>query len=126
VIAASLDTRDLAMRLDRIPAQLSAALAQAFARFGIPLTIDVSAGAITATLRTARVPSASRASAHNRISYRKGRYGHAKGAKAPRRLNGLRVLRGSVAPFALSDFSFSSASDIRAALEAAAKEALSQ
>src|SRR5262249_49122515 len=93
VITPSIADRDLAARLDAVPARLRTAIARAFEdvgdRLNVPLTIDASTDAITATLRTAGVPptlSRRRASARTRIIYRKGRKSIAKDAMVSERL----------------------------------------
>jgi hypothetical protein len=63
--------------------------------------------------------------ARNKISYRKGRKGHAKDAMASQRLHRLRVLRVPIAPFALTEVPPASIPEIRAALIASVREVLS-
>ena len=121
MITPALDTGDLAMRLDRLPAELRTALGRQLARalsdrFGsrLSLTIDNTSDTIAATirlvpLRTAGLRPASPAR-----------------RRRSRRSTRLRVLRVSSAPFAPPDVSLPNASEIRAALEEAAREAFAR
>jgi hypothetical protein len=76
--------------------------------------------------RLDRLPGQLRAFARNKISYRKGRKGRAKDATASQRLHRLRVRRVPIAPFAITEIQSVSIPEIRAALIAAAREALSR
>ena len=118
MIAPALAIRALVARLDRMPALLRTALASELGalaqRRNSTASIDAISDTITATFRTASLPPPRIRTAGLRPALPAGR--RRSGARR------LRAIRVSSASSALNGFSFS---DVRAALEAAAREALS-
>ena len=124
MINPSIDSGNLAARLDRLPTRLRAALARELDRLarnaGLSVSIDTTADQVTATIRTAG------GLARKQVIYRRGRDGHAEGAMALQPLRPLRVLRASSASSAVSGSRLSIEREIRAGLEAAARRGLSE